>query len=196
MKPQIIVAPEEEILTLAEAKEYLKITYIYEDTTIEEMAKAAREACENYCNRGFLTQTVRTILKPRAPLPEDGFTIGWGKINSVVKLQPVAKGADTTFTFTEGTHWWKTEGANTDQISFDRSIVHPLFKEYFVNSMVLEYVVGTTKENLAKNHPIIVDAVKSTLNYLFDTRNISNISLPIGVRHMLKPYKILTIEEV
>ena len=59
---KLITAPQAEPITLAEAKSHLRITSTDEDALIETWIKAAREYCEGYQNRAYITQTWEMAL--------------------------------------------------------------------------------------------------------------------------------------
>jgi len=56
---QITVEPAEEPITLAEAKEHLRVDFSDEDDYITALITTARKYCESYTNRVFITQTWR-----------------------------------------------------------------------------------------------------------------------------------------
>ena len=59
---KVTIAPAAEPLTLAEAKLHLKMDGISaDDDLITSLIIAARQYAENYCNRGFITQTIAQV---------------------------------------------------------------------------------------------------------------------------------------
>ena len=64
MKLECVVAPTAEPVTLAEAREYLRVDNDIEDTLITSLIKAARIWCENYTHQAYLQQTLRLTLSP------------------------------------------------------------------------------------------------------------------------------------
>ena len=59
---KVTIAPAVEPLTLAEAKLHLKMDGISaDDDLITSLIIAARQYAENYCNRGFITQTIAQV---------------------------------------------------------------------------------------------------------------------------------------
>jgi uncharacterized phiE125 gp8 family phage protein len=59
---KVTTAPAAEPLTLAEAKLHLKMDGISaDDDLITSLIIAARQYAENYCNRGFITQTITQV---------------------------------------------------------------------------------------------------------------------------------------
>lgn len=64
MKLECVVAPTVEPVTLAEAREYLRVDNDIEDTLITSLIKAARIWCENYTHQAYCQQTLRLTLSP------------------------------------------------------------------------------------------------------------------------------------
>ena len=56
MHQKVITPPTTEPLTLAEAKEHLRVIQDKEDALIESLITAAREYCEDFQNRAYLEQ--------------------------------------------------------------------------------------------------------------------------------------------
>jgi len=52
-----VTAPSEEPLTLAELKTHLRVDTTDDDTYISGLGQSAREWCEGFCNRQFVTAT-------------------------------------------------------------------------------------------------------------------------------------------
>ena len=73
---RVVTPPEAEPLTLAEAKEHLRVDLPIEDALIEALVVAAREWTENYCRRSWIVRTLKLhldyfepeLLLPRGPV--------------------------------------------------------------------------------------------------------------------------------
>lgn len=76
MKLRTVVQPATEPLTLAEAKEYLRLDGNDHNSTLTALIRAAREYCEAFQNRAYITRTLELYLDkfqfpirlPMAPL--------------------------------------------------------------------------------------------------------------------------------
>jgi uncharacterized phiE125 gp8 family phage protein len=55
-------APASELITLAEAKLFLRVDHSLEDDLINFLIKASRQECEAYCSRSFASQTYQLYL--------------------------------------------------------------------------------------------------------------------------------------
>lgn len=62
MSIKVITPPATEPMTLTEAKSYLKVDGTADDTLITSLIKQAREWCEDYQGKRFITQTLELVL--------------------------------------------------------------------------------------------------------------------------------------
>lgn len=62
MAIKIITPPAAEPITLEEAKQHLRVDGNEDDLLISSLIKLAREWCENYQNRKYITQTLELVL--------------------------------------------------------------------------------------------------------------------------------------
>lgn len=61
-KPQLLVPPSVEPLSLADAKDFLRLETTGDDARVEAMVAAARHRCETLADRSFITQTWKLTL--------------------------------------------------------------------------------------------------------------------------------------
>ncbi len=59
---QLVTAPTQEPVSVAEAKQHAKITQNQDDATLQRFIRTARESAEDYMNRGLFTQTWQLVL--------------------------------------------------------------------------------------------------------------------------------------
>lgn len=59
LQTKVLTEPEEMAISLAEAKDYLKIDHDDEDALLQGLIRAVTAKCENYCGRAFNEQTRR-----------------------------------------------------------------------------------------------------------------------------------------
>lgn len=99
---KVVTPPAAEPVTLDEAKDHLRVDGADDDTSITAMIKAAREYCEGYQNRVYITQTLELALDdwpsgneielPRPPLQsvtsliykDNGVDVTWPASNYIV----------------------------------------------------------------------------------------------------------------
>ncbi|SHH86681.1 head-tail connector protein [Desulfosporosinus lacus] len=62
MSLKVITPPATEPLTLTEAKNHLRVDGTADDTLITSLTKQAREWCEDYQGKKFITQTLELVL--------------------------------------------------------------------------------------------------------------------------------------
>lgn len=62
MALRLVTPPASEPLTLAEAKDHLRVTHNAEDNLLAAYVSAARQACEGYQRRSYITQTWELAL--------------------------------------------------------------------------------------------------------------------------------------
>lgn len=94
-------APATEPVTLAEAKAHLRVTESDDDTYITTLTEAAREYCENYVKRQFVTATYTLTM--------DAFPLSGGAIQ--IPRPPLQSVTSITYTDTagDGQTWSSTE---------------------------------------------------------------------------------------
>lgn len=74
----LLTPPLTEPVTLSEMKDYARLSHVADDELLNELIKGAREWCEQYTGRAFISQTwqcalsqvpqAREILLSRSPL--------------------------------------------------------------------------------------------------------------------------------
>lgn len=94
MTDVLITAPDTEPVTVSEVKSHLKIDGTDEDTLITSYITAAREWCEGYQRRKYISQTRELVLDkwPR----EDEILIPYGQLQSVTSLKYKDEDGDET----------------------------------------------------------------------------------------------------
>lgn len=69
MALKLIAAPAEEPVSLADVKTYLRIDGTDFDALLTNLIKAAREYCEAFQNRAYITQTLELVLDEFPDMP-------------------------------------------------------------------------------------------------------------------------------
>ena len=86
------VAPAAEPVTVAEAKAHLNVTHSDDDTLIDALVTAAREACEHLTNRAFIYSTWELRLDG---FPCEEIIVPKPPLISVVSIEYVDQAGDT-----------------------------------------------------------------------------------------------------
>lgn len=87
-KTQILVAATTEPVTLDEAKEQLRIdsAFTLDDSLLSAYISAARDRCENYCNRYFTTQQILTVFYSSFPNAGAAIELPYSDLTSVDQI--------------------------------------------------------------------------------------------------------------
>lgn len=112
LKLKVITPPATEPLTLSEAKSYLRISGTDDDTIMSSLIAQAREYCEGYQGRKYITQTLEAFL--------DRFSCGSIEFRDCSPVQSI-----TSITYTDKDGRDATIAAadyNFDEVSFVNKI--------------------------------------------------------------------------
>jgi len=191
---QITVEPAEEPITLAEAKEHLRVDFSDEDDYITALITTARKYCESYTNRVFITQTWRQNIDyfPR---------VIQLKVNPIISLTSLKyyDTAENQQTITDNSNNFQKD-FNSDVGSIHEGLVNafPSVGDT-INPIEIITVCGY---GAAADVPMnIKHAMKIMVSHLYENREGVNvvvgglamqIELPNAVKHLLMPYRILT----
>jgi len=138
MKLKLITAPNVEPMTLTEAKLFLRVDGITENDLITELITIAREYCENYQNRAYITQTWELALDCFPAV--DYIELPKGKLQSVTSV----KYYDTTETETT----FSSDNYHVDdynvvgKVVLAYSEIWPTTTLRTTNGVIIRYVVG------------------------------------------------------
>lgn len=197
MAYKLITAPSSEPVSLAEAKLHLKLDAdTTDDTLITALISAARDRCEQYCNRAFITQTWEVTLN-EFPEEED-------VQDAVIYLEkpPIASITSIKYYDTEGvlqtlpsSVYALDENAEPGTVYLKYGQVWPFTYEV-QNAVTVRFVCGWTS---AANVPAGIKAAMLLLiGHLYAHReavNFGNIvtEVPLGMEYLLDPYRIVRL---
>lgn len=188
-------APTSEPVTLAEAKDHLRISNTDSDTLITALIAVARQRCEEFTHRAFITQTWQYALDA-VPVPND--YVPWslsqlGYCINVPRPNLISVASITTYDTDNNGVVYSSVGYVLDVISNPGRIF--LNKGYSwpgnvrdINAMVIEYTAGYGAASAV--HEQIKTAIKMTVASLFEHRGDDNMDLPDVVKQLLAPYVI------
>lgn len=140
----LVTGPAQEPITIDDAKRHLRISQTQDDVTIRRMLQAAREAGEDYMNRGFFTQTWKFTLArwadqialPRAAPLQSVTTVQYYDSNNA--LQTLSTSIYDVDTTSRPGRITRASNQSWPALSADRHI----------GRVVITYVVGFTSVDL------------------------------------------------
>ena len=142
MNYKITSAPDVEPLTVADVKLHLRMTSdTTEDALISALITAAREYCERYTERAFMTQTVALYLDEWPD--EDYIELPLAPLQSVTSVvYKNSAGTETTMTVT--TDYIVDANSPTGRVVLAYGKTWPDFTAYPVNPITITYKAGYT----------------------------------------------------
>lgn len=178
------------IMTTAEAKTHLRVDFADEDALIDTYVEASRKICEEFTNRGFITQTWRE--NP-------------ARFFNPIKLSMARVISVTTVKYFDTDDVQQTI-SNTDyqvDLLADVGSVHEGISFSWpstsdrINPIEILYQVGygAASTDVPEN---IIQAVKLMLSYFYENRSTVNVTMslvqqipvPDAVKVLLAPFRI------
>jgi len=209
---KLITEPAAEPITLAEAKSHLRITEADEDALIETWIKAAREYCEGYQNRAYITQTWELALDR---FPGEGLrpyslsqilitdSVGTSERIIRVPLPPLQSVTSIKYYDTEGTEKeFSSDDYEVDtynqpgRISLGYGKSWPSETLRPVNGVIIEFKAGYG--DTADTVPAKVkQAIKVLIGELYEHREVTDVKelkeVPFAVKALLGLERIVPI---
>ena len=189
----ISVEPASEPITTAEAKAHLRVDFSDEDTYIDTLIATAREYCEAYCNRVFITQT--WIQE------EDVFTNPIKlKINKVASLTSLKyyDTNDSQQTLTDNSaNFQKDFNSDVAKIYEGTTNAFPNISTSVINPIEITYVCGYGDASDVPSD--IKHAIKLMVAHLYENRDMVHrpiasmpfdVPMPSSVRNLLNRYRV------
>ena len=183
MNITVTVPPDDEPVTVDDAKDWARLTDASQDALVEALITEARARVESFCGRALLTQTIvqRYDCWPRY------FELLRSPVQSVTSLQYIDT-AGVTQTVGSSNYY-------TDLVSEPGRLVPvpsyswPLLQEGRPNAVILTYVAGATD---ADDVPTTAKtAIKMLVRHWVDNEGAQGqVDMPEHVRDMLWPLRI------
>ena len=181
---KLITEPAAEPVTLAEAKSHLRITANDEDALVEVWIKAAREYCEGYQNRAYITQTWELALDSfpserimKIPLPP------LQSVTSIKYYDP--EGTETVFP----TDDYEVDAYNQPgRISLGYGKSWPSTTLRPLNGVIIEFKAGygDTADTIPEK---VKQAIKVLIGELYEHRELTDVKelkeVPFAVHALL-----------
>jgi len=142
MRVKLITAPAFEPVSVAEAKDHLRIDTNDEDTVVSAMVTAAREHVEDVTRRAIVTQTWEYYLD--AFPSGDAIVLPSGNLASVTSVKyKDSAGIETTMTATTE-YLVETNGEGLGRVVLPYGVSWPSFTAYPSNPITIRFVCGWT----------------------------------------------------
>lgn len=192
--------PQDEPVTLAEAKTHLRIDHNDEDAQIQQWIKAAREYAEAHCSRRFVTQTVTVKLDGWPNETNDyGFLGGYGPIllSGFGPDELSTTGADTVITYYDANGVQQTLSSTLYQTDYSNNppIIAPIPNGVWPQTQIgkLKPISISVKAGTSQSlvPAVIKEAILLTLTYWDENRGGEAAEdpmahgLPAGARRLL-----------
>ena len=187
MRTSLVTAPDIEPVSVAEFKSQLRVDASDEDTYIALCITTARQWCENYAQRKFITQSWRLYLDKFAVRE---ITLPFGSLQSI-----------TSITYYDTNNTLQTLSADEYEVDIygDEGMVRP--KDGYdwpatyprLNAVIIQFVCGYG-DDAADVPEGLRHVIKYTAGQLFENRE-SISSLPESVKPLIFPYTIFNFYE-
>jgi uncharacterized phiE125 gp8 family phage protein len=197
-----ITPPASEVLTLDEVKTHLKVDYTDDDDLINGLIVAAREYAEKFCNRKFISQTLRLSI--------DNFYDWYSVDNSLsvpwyqflrIPYPPVTSVTQIQYKDVSGN--WQTLSSSiyqTDLISEPARIYHAYNQGFPIVQQVPQAIQITFVAGYANSAAVpssIKAGMKLLIGHWYDNRAIYTdtrlAELPLSAESLLSMNRILDI---
>lgn len=184
----IVTAAASEPITLAEAKNFLRVDTSDDDDLINVLITAARQLCEEYTRRILVTSTIDEYFDQ---FPKNK----WNGLSNVIYLSrgPVASVTSVKYVDEIGSE--ETIGAANyvvDTISEPARIESTagwFAAAGVVNQVIVRYVVGSGVSDIPKP---LIQGMLLVISDLYDQRGDRVKRLPTASEYLWNPYRIFT----
>lgn len=184
----IVTAASSEPITLAEAKNFLRVDTNDDDALISALITAARQLCEDYTRRILVTTTIDEYF--------DKFPSNrWENLSNIIYLSrgPVASITSVKYVDEIGSEQ-TIDAADyiVDTISEPARIQSTsgwFAAAGVVNQVIVRYVVGSDVSSIPKP---LIQGMMLIVSDLYDQRSDRVKQLPTASEYLWNPYRIFT----
>lgn len=211
MTLKLVTAPNEEPVSIADAKAYLRVDHNEDDSLITSLIKVATSAAEKYTRRAFVTQTWDLWLDQfpsKTKLGESGWWDGVREapISSIlesVRLIEIPKPPLQSVTFLKtydvsdteeefsSSRYFVDEQSDPGRLSLKFGEIWPAVILRPVNGVQVRFVAGYG--DAASVPEQIKTAIKMILVSLYENRGCSPDELPPTACALLDPYIVMRL---
>lgn len=171
---KILQIMEQHLWSLAEVKNYLRLSHNYDDSLLEDIIKAAVTAAEDFIGLSILAKEIRftSNLKYRQK-----FTLKYRPLLNITKM---------TLRYIE-----REEELQPEQyyVNNDRCIVN-LVRPLIGEELIMEYIAGFDEKEIP---PSIKHGILLHIAEMYDREQVINELLPAEVRNLYLPYRQLKV---
>lgn len=193
---QLILDSNDNIVTLAEAQNYLKVDNDDDNYLINSLIVAARKFAERYCNRSFVNQRWRGSFDYTDFSQARDFYLPYGDIQSINSV---------TF-FTDTNEGNIVDSANYrflgDRFVFNTNYMFPVYSSYRIqDTMIIEWTAGygalgsNVPEAIKQGILMLIEHWYSNRGVVF--KDIGNVAptgvLPLGAQALLDSFRIYEV---
>ena len=184
----IVTAAASEPITLAEAKNFLRVDHTDDDDLISALITAARSMCEEYTRRILVTTTIDEYFDQFPKNHWDGHSnilyLSRGPVASISSVkyvdeigseQTISSSLYVTDTISEPARIQSTDGWTTGA--------------GVINQLIVRYVVGTDVSAIPKP---LIQGMMLVISDLYDQRGDRVRQLPTASEYLWNPYRIFT----
>ena len=183
----LITAPADEPVTLAEAKAHLRIEHSLDDAFINTAITAARQYAEQFCWRGFVTQTWERTLD--AFPAEEFIALPKGNLASITSIIYTDENGSAA---TLASSVYEADAVSVPgfaRLKYDQD--WPSARDHW-NAVKVRYVVGWA--DVASIPPAIKQGMLLLIGHWYKNRESSVIGslrdLPFGVESLWAPHRV------
>jgi uncharacterized phiE125 gp8 family phage protein len=181
---EISTEPAAEPVTSAEFKTYINLhsSVTGDDSLITSILKAARFACELYCNRAFIDQSWKLTFDNAQP---DIIYLPKGKINSVTTIKTYYD--DGTTTTESSSNYIVKTGENGSIWLKSGSIWATTTRTHNIFEVIYKVGFGAAGTNVPDEIKLAILATGLTY---YDTRDRDDMDIPPIAKKLLSPWRI------
>jgi len=188
MAIDIVTSATNEPITLAEAKNFLRVDHDDDDNLISSLITASRQMCEEYTRRVLVTTTIDEYFDK---FPKNS----WNNLSNLIYLSrgPVASITSVKYVDEIGSEvTLSSDQYITDLISEPariQSVAGWFAAAGVVNQVIVRYVVGSDVSVIPRP---LIQGMLLVVSDLYDQRGDSVKRLPTASEYLWNPYRIFT----
>ena len=189
MVTRLITPPTTEPVTVAEAKDHLRLEHVLDDGYVSTLITAARAHVEEKLRRSIMAQTWELVLPA---FSTDVIELPWGKLVSVTSVKYLDANA-VEQTFSSSSYYVDTDTVN-GRVILDSDLSWPETTTRW-NAVVIRYVVGWPSP--VEVPAPIKQAMLLLVSHMYENRSpeiVGTIVSPVNfaVDALLNPYRVMS----